>query len=152
MHGLISVDPNTIAPLVCATATCVTGGTPGTTKGSVLQGQQYIPVASRPNPNLSAGFFWYTEGNSRYNALQIDLARRLKKGLEVRGNYTWSKNMDMNSGLTIAQSNNQGQMVMDPFDLSRDWGPSALNPSQQASISLRYELPFGHNQMWLNTA
>ena len=50
----------------------------------------------------------------------------------------------MNSGLTIAQSNNQGQMVMDPYDTSRDWGPSALNVKNQASISLRYELPFGH--------
>ncbi len=143
-HGLISVDPNTIAPQICGTPTCVTGGTPGTTKGSVVQGQQYIPVTTRPNPALGAGFFWYTEGNNRYNALQVDVTRRLKQGLEIRGNYTWSKNMDMNSGLTIAQSNNQGQMVMNPYDLSRDWGPSALNVKHQASISLRYQLPFGH--------
>ena len=142
-HGLISIDPNTIVPQICATATCVSGGTPGTTKGSVTQGTEYIPVTTRPNPNLGAGFFWYTEGNNRYNALQIDVARRLKQGLEIRANYTWSKNLDMNSGLTIAQSNNQGQMVMNPYDLSRDWGPSALNVKNQASISLRYQLPFG---------
>jgi hypothetical protein len=146
VHGLISVDPNTIMPLICQTTTCVSGGTPGTTKGSVLEGQQYIPVTTRPNPNLGAGFFWYTEGNSRYNALQTDIARRLKQGLEIRANYTWSKNLDMNSGLTGAQSSNQSQMVMDPYDLSRDWGPSALNVAQQASISLRYQLPFGHGQ------
>ncbi len=152
VHGLISVDPNTIAPQICATATCVTGGTPGTTKGSVLQGQQYIPVATRPNPNLGAGFFWYTEGNNRYNALQTDVVHRLTRGFEVRANYTWSKNLDMNSGLTIAQSNNQGQMVMDPRDLSRDWGPSALNVKHQASISFRYQLPFGHGQKFLTGA
>jgi hypothetical protein len=149
-HGLLSVDPNTIAPLVCQTATCVSGGTPGTTKGSVLQGQQYIPVTTRPNPSLGAGFFWYTEGNSRYNALQIDLARRLKQGLEIRGNYTWAKNLDMNSGLTVAQSNNQPQMVMDPYDPSRDWGPSALTAKNQVSISLRYQLPFGKGQPFLS--
>lgn len=150
-HGLLSIDPNTIAPQICASATCVSGGTPGTTKGTVLQGQQYIPVATRPNPYLSAGFFWYTEGNSRYNALQTDLVRRLSHGLEVRANYTWSKNLDMNSGLTGAQSNNQAQMVMDPYNLNRDWGPSALNVAQQASISLRYQLPFGHGQAMLNS-
>lgn len=41
-------------------------------------------------------------------------------------------------------------MVMDPYDLGRDWGPSALNVSQQAGVSLRYALPFGHGQTWLN--
>ena len=149
-HGLLSLDPNTIAPQICATTTCVSGGTPGTTKGTVVQGQQYIPVTTRPNPSLGAGFFWYTEGNSRYNALQTDLVRRLNHGLEIRANYTWSKNLDMNSGLTGAQSNHQAQMVMDPYDLGRDWGPSALNVSQQAGVSLRYALPFGHGQTWLN--
>ncbi len=150
IHGLISVDPNTIAAQVCATATCVTGGTPGTTKGSVLQGQQYIPVTTRPNSALGAGFFWYTQGNSRYNALQTEIARRLTHGLEIRGNYTFSKNLDMNSGLTGAQSNNQAQMIMDRNNLSRDWGPSALNVKHQASVSLRYVLPFGHGQAFLN--
>ena len=144
-HSLISIDPNTIAAQICAAATCVTGGTPGTTKGSVTQGQQYIPVTTRPNPNLGAGFFWYSEGKTRYNALQTDIVRRLKQGLELRANYTFSKNMDMNSGLTIAQANNQPQMIMDRNNPARDWGPSALNAKHQASISLRYELPFGHN-------
>ncbi len=150
VHGLLSVDPNTIQPQICQTTTCVSGGTPGTTKGTVLEGQQYIPVTTRPNPSLGAGFFWYTEGNSRYNALQTDIVRRLKQGLEIRANYTWSKNLDINSGLTGAQSGNQSQMVMDPYDISRDWGPSALNVAQQAGVSLRYELPFGHGQPLLS--
>jgi hypothetical protein len=56
----------------------------------------------------------------------------------------------MNSGLTIAQANNQAQMVMNPRDPSRDWGPSALNAPHQFTASFRYQLPFGHNQMWMN--
>ena len=67
-----------------------------------------------PNPYLGAGFFWYTEGNSSYNALQIDLIRRLSKGLQVRGNFTWSKNLDMNSALTGAQASNEAQMIDEP--------------------------------------
>ena len=58
----------------------------------MTQGSAYIPVEpSRPNPYLSGGFFWLTEGNSSYNALQVDVTHRLSKGLEFRGNYTWSK-------------------------------------------------------------
>ena len=110
IHGLLSVDPNSIFPQICATATCTAGGTATTaaSQSIVTQGQQYIPLGVRPNPYLGAGFFWFTEGNSRYNALQIDVTRRLSRGLQFRTNYTWSKNMDMNSGLTGAQAQNQG--------------------------------------------
>jgi hypothetical protein len=145
-HGLLNVDPNSILAQVCASATCTSGGN-GTTKGTVPQGALYIPVqATRPNQYLGAGFFWYTEGNSSYNALQIDLTKRLSKGLEVRGNFTWSKNLDMNSAPTGAQANNQAQMIEDRNDLPLDWGPSAFNVAAQASISASYELPFGRGK------
>ena len=143
-HGLLSVDPNSIPAQICAsTGGCTAGGTPGTTKSTVPQGAQYIPFGTRPNPYLSAGFFWYTEGNSSYNALETDVTRRLTHGLEVRANYTWSKNLDMNSGPTGAQAQNQAQMILNRNDLPLDWGPSALNVTSQASISARYALPFG---------
>jgi hypothetical protein len=150
VHELLSIDPNSIPAQICATTTCTSGGTPGTVKGTVSQGAQYIPVQSRPNPNLSGGFFWFTEGNSSYNALQIDVTHRMSKGLEFRGNYTWSKNLDMNSGLTIAQANNQPQLVLDRNDLKRDWGPAAFDVTSQSSISALYQLPFGHGQRWLS--
>jgi hypothetical protein len=143
-HGLLSVDPNSIPAQICSnSAGCTAGGTPGTTKSTVPEGAQYIPVGTRPNPYLGAGFFWYTEGNSSYNALETDLTRRLSHGLELRANYTWSKNLDMNSGPTGAQSENQAQMILNRNDLPLDWGPSALNITSQSSISARYALPIG---------
>jgi len=157
VHELLSVDPNTIPAQVCASTTCTSGGiaTLASFKGvapTVPQGTVYIPGpgATRPNPALSAGFFWLTEGNSSYNALEVDVTHRISKGLEFRGNYTWSKNLDINSGLTGAQANNQAQMVLNRSDLREDWGPSALNAASQASVSANYELPFGHSQRWLN--
>ncbi len=142
-HGLLSIDPNDIPSQICQVSTgCIAGGTPGTTKSAVPLGAQYIPVQSRPNPYLGAGFFWYTEGNSSYNALQTDIIQRVARGLQFRANFTWSRNLDMNSGLTGAQSNNQAQMILDRNDLQRDWGPAALNPDHQTSISASYEIPF----------
>ncbi len=152
-HGLLSVDPNSIPAQICNTAAgCTAGGTPGTTKATVAQGAQYIPVATRPNPYLAGGFFWYTEGNSSYNALQTDISQRLSHGIQFRANYTFSKNLDMNSGLTGAQSNNQAQMIMDRNDLKRDWGPSALNVKNQVSISGSWEVPVGHGKALLGGA
>jgi hypothetical protein len=153
VHELLSVDPNTIPAQICSNSSgCASGGiaTTSSGKGSVPPGAQYIPLGTRPNPSLSAGFFWLTEGNSSYNALEVDVTQRISRGLEFRGNYTWSKNLDINSGLTGAQANNQAQMVLDRNDLRSDWGPSALNAANQASVSANYELPFGHSQRWLN--
>jgi len=149
-HGLLSVDPNSIPPQICASAGgCQSGGTAAVaSQGRVAQGAQYIPVGTRPNPYLSGGFFWYTEGNSSYNALEAEVTRRLSRGLQFRANFTWSKNLDMNSGLTGAQANNQAQMILDRNDLRRDWGPSALNVAHQSSVSLHYEPAIGRGKRW----
>ena len=80
------------------------------------------------------------------------MKRRLAQGLQFRANYTWSKNLDMNSGLTGAQANNQAQMILDRNDLRRDWGLSALNVNSQTSISGSYELPFGPGKRWFANA
>jgi hypothetical protein len=66
----------------------------------------------------------------------------------LRANYTWSKNLDINSALTGAQSSNEAQMVLNRNDLTEDYGPSALNAEHQASISARYQLPFGNGKHW----
>jgi hypothetical protein len=147
-HGLLSIDPNTIPAQICSTSDGCVVDAAGT---RVRQGTEYIPIvptppapatSARPNPYLGAGFFWFAAGNSSYNALQLEFLRRLSSGLQFRGNYTWAKNLDMNSALTIAQAQNQPQMVMNRNDLRRDWGASALTPTSQASISAHYELPF----------
>jgi hypothetical protein len=159
-HGLLSVDPNTIPAGICANASgCLAGGSAYTAANcptpaacTVPQGARFIPggpafatstVNLRPNPYLTAGFFWLTEGNTSYNALQVDVVRRLSRGLQFRADYTWSKNLDMNSGLTVAQAQNQPQMILNRNDPRLDWGPSALNVASQASLSMTYDLPFG---------
>src|SRR4029077_3215543 len=78
----------------------------------------------------------------------MQVSRRYSRGLQFRANYTWSKNLDMNSGLTGAQANNQAQMILDRNNLRRDWGPSALNVTHQSSISLHYEPPVGRGKRW----
>jgi hypothetical protein len=146
-HGLISIDPNSIPAVVCSKpAGCVAGGN-GSARSTLPDGASYIPVGARPNRYLSGGFFWYTEGNSSYNALQTDVTRRMGHGLEFRANYTWSKNLDINSALTGAQASNEAQMVLNRNNIHADWGPSALNAEHQGSLSAHYDLPFGRGKL-----
>jgi len=163
-HNIINTDPNTIAPLICSDpAGCQAGGlnvnlNPKPPAQPVLpylaaQGTQYIPYFSgvtRPDQYLANGFFWYTEGVSSYNALQVDVTKRFSSGLTFRANYTFSRNLDDGSGVSSSQAQNQTQQALDPRDPLRDYGRSALDFEHQGSGTFSYELPFGHGKPFLN--
>jgi carboxypeptidase family protein len=150
-HQFISYDPNTILSQTCSNpAGCVSGGL-NAARGAVSQGAQYIPVGQRPNPYLSSGYFVHSEGNQNYNGLQLELKRRLTQGLRFQANYTWSKNMDINTtGISSFISNNEPNDVMDPSNLHRDWGPAAMDKRHQFSANFSYEIPFGQGKSLLN--
>ena len=97
----------------------------------------------RTCPPDSSGIRRETAVTTRF---ELEVVRRLAQGLQFRAGYTWAKNLDMNSALTGAQANNQAQMVLDRNDPRRDWGRSALNVTNQGSISAHYEFPFGRNK------
>src|SRR3989475_2703796 len=110
-HGLLSIDRNPIPAQICSNAAGCAVDNTGATRAP--QGTKFIPLlptppppasSARPNPYLGAGFFWLTAGTSSYNALQVEMLRRLSRRLQFRGNYTWAKNLDMNSALTIGQA------------------------------------------------
>ncbi len=157
-HQLISIDPNSIPaeicanPLGCTAGGVATSGSPATVTSTIATGATYIPVGTRPNPNLGGGFFWYTIGTSSYNALQVDVTKRFTRHMQFRANYTWSKDLDVNSSPTGAQANNEAQMVLNRLKLRQDWGPSAFDMTHQVHLMGSYELPFGHGQYWLANA
>ena len=150
VHEWVLTDVNTIRPQICSSpAGCISGGV-GTNRGAVPQGAEYIPVGTRPNPYVANTTNLLANGNSSYNALQMDLSRRLVQGLQFRVNYTWSKNLDINSGVSGSQAQNQVASPMNTYDLRRDWGPASLNATHQANGNLTYELPIGAGKPWLN--
>jgi len=98
---------------------------------------------------LNSGQQWSTEATSSYNALQVELTRRIGRGLQFRGNYTWSKDLDSASGLASSNSSNTPQYPQDSYHIKADWGPSAYNTTNQASGNFSYELPIGKGKPWL---
>ncbi len=155
-HNLIGVDPNSIPSQICSNAAgCLAGGIMDPTKvppALVPTGTQYIPSLGpngRPDPYLGNGFFWYTEGVSNYNALQVDLTKRISSGFTFRGSYTFSRNLDDGSGLSSNEATNQTQNVLDRFDPLRDYGRSALDFEHQVSGNFSYQLPFGSGRRFL---
>jgi len=151
VHLIVIVDTNSIHPQICSNSSgCTSGGTNKTT-GFVPEGTLYIPVtATLPNRYLSVAKMYQSEGSSSYNGLQLNLTHRVSQGLQFRANYTWSKNLDDGSPLTGNLGASEANVVMEPYNVSNNWGPSMYDITHQASISGSYELPLGHGKPWLS--
>ncbi len=115
-------------------------------------GQVYYPSTALANPNLANSTSWVSQGVGLYNALEADVRHSYSNGLQLRGNYTWSKNLDDGSAWNTSVSGNTPAYVSFPLNPKVDWGPAATDVRQSASINGSYDLPFGPNRHFLNRA
>jgi carboxypeptidase family protein len=149
-HQLTTIDPNTIPLQICSSPAGCTSGGVGSARGLVAQGAEYIPVGTRPNPYLGSGQMFSAVSNSSYHALLVELTHRFSSGLQFRANYTWSKDMDIATGVAPADASNNAGTPLDTRNPKRDWGLAAHNVTNKFIFSGGYELPFGPRKPWLS--
>ena len=84
-------------------------------------------------------------GNSSYHSLQASLEQRLRGGLTVLGNYTWSKSIDNSpynqSSTAIAAGNSYVLPIYEPNFKRLDRGPSDFDHRNVISVSYVYVIP-----------
>jgi len=112
----------------------------------------YPPGSKNVNPALANSTSWVSQGVGLYNSLVVDVRRSFGNGLQFRGNYTYSKNLDDGSAWNTSVSANTPAFVMFPFNPKLDWGPAATDVRHAASLNGSYELPFGPKRRYLNHA
>jgi hypothetical protein len=142
-HEMLSLDANEPSPTVCPAAPCPSALPAGTI--------YYPPNAKLANPNLANTTTWLSEGVSSYNALQVDVNRRFSKGLQLRGVYTYAKNLDDGTAWNSSVAANAPGFVMFPLNPKLDYGPSTTDVRHLAVINGTYELPIGHGKTFLNS-
>jgi hypothetical protein len=103
----------------------------------------------KANPAVANTTSWWSGGSGNYNALVIDVRRTLSHGLQLRGNYTWAKNLDDGSAWNTSVSSNTPAFVSVPSLPHLDYGPAATDIRHEASINATYELPFGSGKTLL---
>jgi hypothetical protein len=83
--------------------------------------------------------------NSNYNSLQVSAEQRMRTGLTLLANYTWSKAIDNSpynqSSTAIAAGNSYVLPIYEPNFKRLDHGPSDFDHRNVASISFVYQLP-----------
>jgi hypothetical protein len=145
-HELIGIDANEPFPVICPASPCPAtypSTFPATIAGTpVTPGTYYVPTATRANPALANTWTYFSEGDSSYNALQIDLNHRFSSGLLLRGVYTWSRTIDDGDSLNATTSGGEPALASNPFNLSADRGLANFDVRNVAVLNLSYLLPF----------
>jgi hypothetical protein len=103
-------------------------------------GRQLLRVTNlfNVNPNFQLIALTDNSATSDYNALQIKFERRLSRGLQVLGSYSWSHSIDIASTDALATNINTPGQIADP-DLDR--GDSNFDIRHAVSAGVTYELP-----------
>jgi len=112
---------------------------------TIVNGRVFYPTTVKANPLVANTTSWISAGVSNYNALTLDLRRSYANGLQLRANYTFSKNLDNGSAWNTSVSANTPAYVSYPADLSLDYGPAATDIRHLVSINGTYDLPLGRN-------
>ena len=112
-------------------------------------------VPAYANAGFTAPITSFTpQGYSDYNALTVNLKKRLAKGLQYQAAYTWSHLID-NSTAEVASTFLTPRRAEDFFNLSGEKASSALDRRQRFTLSLLYDAPWykgSNNWMLKNLA
>ena len=115
-------------------------------------GTIFYPSATKLNPAVTNTTSWYSGGTANYNGLIVDVRHELYRGLQLRANYTWSKNMDDGSAWNTSVSANTPAFVSVPSLPRLDYGPAATDVRNAFAVNGTYDLPFGSGQLFLPKA
>ena len=103
----------------------------------------FLSAASPILPGAPLGNITQIEssGRSSYRALWTSLTRRLSRGLQFSGAYTWSRSLDSNS----LSSPPAAVTVQNGYDIDDSWGLSDFDARHRFVARVVYALPFrGH--------
>ncbi len=103
-------------------------------------GRVFFPVGSTvQNPNFGGLRYTKTDGMSYYNALQASFQQRFSRGLLMRANYTFSKNIDTDSLLITPGGTND--LPQNPLSLKAERGLSNYDVRNNFVTYLVWNLP-----------
>ena len=82
-----------------------------------------------------------TDGNSRYNSMQVSLNKRTSHGLQFLLSYTYAHSQDNGSGFESSGFGNRG---VNPLLPGLNFGDSDFDARQRFVASYQYEIPVPH--------
>src|SRR5216684_1358608 len=102
--------------------------------------------SSRPNKGFGALTKIFSGVNSKYNAMTVQVTRRMSRSLQFNANYTWSHALDFGQNESTFTDTND---LFDPFNLKKEYGNSNFNVPNRFVFSAVAESPW-KTKGWTN--
>jgi hypothetical protein len=128
-EGYLWPVPNTATPVT--STMCADGSTP---KPTGCPWPTLNPKFGRIN-----GTLW--QANSFYDAMQVDVAKRVSHGIQFHGAYTWGKSIDTLSATEADDAFPNGLFNQPFFDQRTTRGLSDFDVAQTLVLSFTWEVP-----------
>jgi len=148
-HEVIPIPFN--QPLIATAQTPVNGQMFSYGGTSPLSSQNYGPLDSEPiytneysgnaptrvpYPGYDMNSVLYEAiGNSNYNALQVQVHKRMSNGFQITASYTWSHSLDEQSGLGLFFTGDN------PLNLKSNYASSDFDQTHVFLINYSYAIP-----------
>jgi hypothetical protein len=104
------------------------------------------------NQQFTTSYAWSSIGRSNYNALQANLRKQFRRGLQFDLNYTYSKSIDFTSAATrlgfsgTANIGAPGSRLVNAFSPNQVRAVSDFDTTHQINVNWIAELPFGRGR------
>ena len=85
------------------------------------------------------GMFY--QGRSYFNAMELQLAKRMSHGFQVQGTFTWGKSIDTSSATLAGDAFGNSISSLDWFDMKLTRGLSDYNVGRSFVLNATWELP-----------
>lgn len=103
------------------------------------------PNAGNPpnpiNPNFGSIRGMFYQGLSYYNALEVQLARRMTHGFQMQSTFTWAKSMDTSSATVAGDAFGNSISSLNYFDMRLTRGLSDFNVGRTLVLNGTWEVP-----------
>ena len=108
----------------------------------------YAPNFFVENPAVASGGNYIVQnlGSSFYDALQVEVRRRMAAGFQIQANYSWSKSLA--NGATASSNDFSQPNTLRNMRLDR--APDNFDIRHAIKINSLYELPFGPGRHFLS--
>jgi hypothetical protein len=116
---------------------CVVGFSPTGTQANPIATTRINPYFGRVPATL-----WNSDAN--FNALEVQVQKRLSHGLSGQVSYTWGRSIDTASGSTDGDQFRNGLSSQFFFDSGLRRAPSDFNQTQNLVVSYTWEIPNPH--------
>ncbi len=144
------LPPNTMPVYNVGTSSPPTGGLGGCFNSVIPVDSNGVPTGTpavtpcRINPYFGSALFFTNAASSWYNGLQVNVTKRMSRGLMFQGAYTWSRSTDTTEGTRFNDDCGgpaQANFGHNPFNLATDYGPSCFDIPNVMHLNLLYDLP-----------